>query len=100
MSDQFRDTSGDLVTAGRRELASAGAANPLVSRGLADLAKLQSFDPASLPPPLRRLYEIGRRMGRRKRQIELGMPANQIPTTSTMNSAPISIPPSLEEPPG
>jgi Tfp pilus assembly protein PilF len=37
MSSQDKANSGNLVTAGRRDLAPAGAANPLVSRAIVDL---------------------------------------------------------------
>ncbi len=41
MSDQEKPNIGGLVPKGRYDLAPAAQANPLVSRGMADLAKLQ-----------------------------------------------------------
>src|SRR5437867_12511026 len=48
MSDQDKPNDGSLVPAGRRDLAPVAAANPLVSRGLADLDNVDS-----LPKPER-----------------------------------------------
>src|SRR6266849_4286794 len=43
MSDQDKSNNGNLVPAGRRDLAPVASANPLVLRGLADLAKSQAI---------------------------------------------------------
>ena len=43
MSDRNKPNSGNLVPVGRSGLAPVAAANPLVSRGIADLAKMQGF---------------------------------------------------------
>jgi len=53
MSEQENDDRGNLVPAGRRDLAPFAAANPLVSRGLADLAQVRLLK-LTKPSPLDR----------------------------------------------
>jgi Fe-Mn family superoxide dismutase len=50
MSDHGDRNDASLVPAGRRELASVSAANPLVARGVADLRGLEGRKPFTLPP--------------------------------------------------
>src|SRR5205823_4901141 len=77
MSDQDTPTDGSLVPAGRRELAPVAAVNPLVSRGLAELAAIDSpqttgekkFDLATASPQLRKLYWLGFRLGQLRARL-------------------------------
>lgn len=48
MSDQENVNPGNLVPAGRLDLAPLAPANPLVSRGIADLTKMQNM-PTTAP---------------------------------------------------
>ncbi len=51
MSDQDEPMKGDLVPAGRRDVAPVPAANPLVSRGMAELAGLREVTVEGDRPP-------------------------------------------------
>ncbi len=51
MSDQDEPINGNLVPAGRRDVAPVPAANPLVSRGIADLAELRVVTAEGDRPP-------------------------------------------------
>ena len=63
MSDQDKPHIGDLVPTGSGDLATSAAGNPLVSRGIADLAKYQKG------------YEKGYELGYKLRKLRAKMRA-------------------------
>ena len=48
MSDEHKAIGGIMVRAGRRDLVPVGPVNPLVARGITDLAKIQE-EPEEFP---------------------------------------------------
>jgi hypothetical protein len=58
MTDQDKRDTGGLVRAARSDVAPVATQNPLISRGLADLAVMENFPPAPNPVTQPRAYAL------------------------------------------
>jgi len=85
MSDQDQPSNGNLVPAERRDLAPVAPVNPLVSRGLADLAQARLPTMANAPPKHTHFWDS---LLARVKQLKMDHLARHGKASSESNAAP------------